>query len=163
MVEFFFSRGAVVTIAPPSSIGSWIQAACYSESPSTNRLQILELLLAKGAAWDVPDSAGVTPLMIAIERRNEDIAERLLGLGVAVNAMDREGRTALHRAVTDHMAHQHQRVTKTIALLIHHGANPQLKDKRGRSPLDLVEKRPHGWSVGLQDQVLAKFREVTVP
>lgn len=38
---------------------------------------------------------GITPLMIAVERKNKDIVEALLNAGADVNARDSEGETAL--------------------------------------------------------------------
>jgi hypothetical protein len=59
----------------------------------------VEALIAKGADVDLPTPEGVTPLMIALDNDNNDIAKLLLDRGANPGLWDWYGRTALFIAV----------------------------------------------------------------
>lgn len=71
---------------------------CWAERPGDLDLQTLDALLAAGAAADLPDETGMTPLMLAAARGSAPACERLLAAGADDAARDREGRTALDHA-----------------------------------------------------------------
>ena len=102
------------------------------------------LLLAKGADPKLPTRCGITPLMAAagLGTKEEDTTARkkteaeaiasiklCLDAGVDVNAADNQGDTALHGAAQKGW-------DQVVQFLVDHGAKLDVKDKRGRTPLD---------------------------
>jgi ankyrin repeat protein len=59
----------------------------------------VEALIANGAGVNVPTPEGVTPLMIALDNDNNDVAKLLLDHGANPGVWDWYGRTALYIAV----------------------------------------------------------------
>ncbi len=124
--------------------------------------QIAEILIVLGARVDVQDRAGKTPLRYAIDRRYADTARMLVEKGAnpfvadaagttsaeaalgaggdmvaavftpkTINSSGLDGRTALHIAA--------DRLMKDVVFkLLDMGAQAQIPDKAGRTPLDLA-------------------------
>jgi uncharacterized protein len=61
--------------------------------------ECVEALIGSGADVSVPTPEGVTPLMIALDNDNNDIAKLLLDHGAKPGAWDWSGRTALYIAI----------------------------------------------------------------
>jgi ankyrin repeat protein len=101
------------------------------------RIEVVDLLLSKGAQVQSKDATGRTPLMLAANRGH------LAALSVLIKAMhgegldekDEQGWTALHHAVS--MAY---RSLKVVHRLLDKGARPDAKDHRGVSVLMLAAK-----------------------
>jgi ankyrin repeat protein len=101
------------------------------------RIEVVDLLLSKGAQVQSKDATGRTPLMLAADKGH------LAALSVLIKAMhgqgldenDAQGWTALHHAVS--MAY---RSLKVVHRLLDKGARPDAKDHRGVSVLMLVAK-----------------------
>jgi len=104
----------------------------------------MRLLLAKGADIKLATKPGVSPLMAAagLGTKEEDTTGRLkteaeaiaaielcLKAGVDINAADSRGQTAVYGAAV----HGYDKVVEFLA---DHGAKLDVKDKRGKTPLD---------------------------
>jgi ankyrin repeat protein len=104
----------------------------------------IERLVAKGARVDLPQMAGITPLMAAVgagasmtdtrgkfrtELEALETAEALLGAGAGIDARDERARTALHYAAA-------MGYTDVAKLLVERGADLAAKDADGVTPVD---------------------------
>ena len=100
-------------------------------------IAIVKLLLTKGADINAQSRHGRTPLHNAIgnaETRDVGMVKLLLGRGADVNAVDEDGWTPLHTAV------YFQRVD-IVELLLTYRAKVNIKNKKGRTALDMAVKR----------------------
>jgi ankyrin repeat protein len=106
--------------------------------------EAIQALLAKAADPKIPTKSGISPLMAAagLGTKEEDTTARkkteadaiasiklFLDAGVDVNAADNQGDTALHGAAQ-------KGTDQVVQFLVDHGAKLDIKDKKGRSPLD---------------------------
>ena len=135
----------------------------------------IDLLIPRGALVDLPQVAGITPLMAAVGMGANAIdtrgkfrteldalatAERLLGAGADVNARDDNGRTALHAAAS-------QGYTDVVKFLVEQGADVGAKDGDGNTPADaaLGKMRGRGRATGqvhtATAELLAEFSAAT--
>lgn len=57
-----------------------------------------------------------------------NVLRYLLTIELPINAVDKEGKTALHYAVIDH---------EIVRLLLQHGADPNVRDCDGNRPIDI--------------------------
>jgi hypothetical protein len=91
-------------------------------------LEMVQLLLEKGAYIDAKDGHGRTALHEASRKGHEMVAQLLLKNGAGIDAKDGHGRTALHEASRK----GHEMVAQ---LLLKNGAGINAKDERGRTAL----------------------------
>ncbi|XP_023315898.1 ankyrin-1-like [Trichogramma pretiosum] len=101
---------------------------------------VVELLLRKGAATNLVDCDGWTPLhTICKYADDEDRVKMLVEISneenkpVEVDARDKLGRTPLHLALAE-------RNCRVVEYLLKLGADPNLTDKNGFSPLHVISK-----------------------
>ena len=110
------------------------------------RLDIVKLLVESGADVNAPDNYGLTPLHYAVDYGYEKLIEFLLRHGADPNAKDNGGYTPLHiSAFEGHPSfpvvplgsdsEQPETYMREAKLLIKSGADVNMKDKGGRTPL----------------------------
>lgn len=119
-----------------------------------DRIEAAMLLLQRGADINAPDKDGMTPLMWVTT--HEQTARFLIDKGADINAKDKQGMSVLAQAVS-----QIPYGSKPIVdLLLERGADPNLPDDKGETPL-MVGLRS-SQSVELIEQLLEKGAEVNV-
>ena len=96
----------------------------------TVNLEIIRLLIDKGADVNVKDDNENTPLHLST---NKNIAELLISNGADVNAKDWSGETPLHRIISNEDLQ-----LDIIKLLIEKGADVNAKDEDDSTPLHIA-------------------------
>lgn len=125
-------------------------------------------ILAEAHGSDLKELCnGMPPLYFAINGSSLHVVQILLGTGkIDVNGTDTDGCTPLHAAVASiarpeekGLAYPHRALVQT---LLESKANPNIKDKLGRTPFDLL---PEPASSEVQRQVgnLLQFRMREIP
>lgn len=108
-------------------------AAWANEDPA-----VIEVLLKAGADIHVQNKDGDTPLHGAAKsNENPAVLEALLEAGAdGVNAQNKDGSTPLHKAVGKKGTGN---INPTVVeLLLGAGANPNIKDNSGKTPIDYI-------------------------
>jgi uncharacterized protein len=123
--------------------GELSDVCCEQNADQKKQRMAIEALLKAGADIQEADKNGVTPLHFAVRFRSPAAVETLLSHGARVNQpCKRSGSTPLHRAVTSTGAPQTagkvEEVHQIIQTLLKFGADPSLKNKKGKRPADYV-------------------------
>lgn len=108
---------------------------------------LLDLTLEHGADVSAKDSFNGTGLIRAADRGFVRICERLIEAGVDLDHVNSLGWTALLEAVVlggGDTAHQ-----KVVALLLDKGADRSVKDREGRTALQIAQERGYAEMVAL--------------
>jgi ankyrin repeat protein len=101
--------------------------------------RLLEQTLAAGADVDAKDSYNGTGLIRAAERGYPKIVRRLLDTDIALDHVNRLGWTALLEAII--LGDGGRAHTETVRLLVEAGADVNLADKDGTTPLEHARQR----------------------
>ena len=109
---------------------SILHAAVKSQIPST-----VELLICKGADINASDVNHVSPMHIAVDLDNMEIAEILIKNGANLNLRAYRDRfTPLHLAVLNNNF-------KFVEFLVLSGENIRVKDRKGRTAIELAKEK----------------------
>lgn len=103
-------------------------------------LQLVELLLSRGADANSQAEDGATPLHIAARQPKlyKRLIRVLIDAGADVNAVTFDGRTPLHE-----VASQRGTYAKSVArLLLFRGASVRLQDVSGSTPAEMLDDSP---------------------
>ncbi|HYX68511.1 MAG TPA: ankyrin repeat domain-containing protein [Terriglobales bacterium] len=103
-----------------------------------NRLEMVELLLARGAKVDLKSKNALnnTPLNAAVAANRLEIARRLLQKGADANAHQHGGITPLHEAAASGNA-------EMVRLLLAHRADASAISEDNRTPLGMALEKGH--------------------
>lgn len=108
-------------------------------SAKNGDIAISKLLLQHGADPNIPDKNGSSPLHFAAQAGYADIVELLLKNGAKVNERSGGHNTALAFACGYGAKSLHHPNAKVVALLLEHGADPNIPDKNGNTPLKIAQ------------------------
>lgn len=100
------------------------------------RLDLVKLLVERGADVNLAGDDKITPLHWAVEYDNYEIVEYLLKAGAKTDLTDNLQETAVHWAAwTGHF--------KSAKMLLLHGGDPNRKNIGGFTPIDLARLQEH--------------------
>jgi ankyrin repeat protein len=125
--------GADIALRSASGMSPLAAAGC------ARRVAVVRLLIERGAPVDqrLPDDT--TALMLACALGHADVAEALAEAGADINAVDAQGRTALHVAAQYCFAHSDSlRARRLLDVLLQRGAELDRADCEGMPPLLLL-------------------------
>jgi ankyrin repeat protein len=116
-------------------------ALIFATRSSGWTLDSVALLISAGANVNDANNQGQTPLMFAAMTNPLPTVKYLLGSGAkaSINARDKWGQTALINALVAPHGGARWIDLETIKALIAAGADVNIKDNRGRSPLAIVQ------------------------
>ena len=120
-----------------SKIDVFWQTTLLSYASENGQMNVVELLLSKGAEIDVEDKNHCTPLMLAAENGHNDISMHLIHHGADICKMDVFWQATLlsYASENGHL--------KVVELLLSKGAEIDVKDKNHCTPLMLAAENGH--------------------
>jgi cytohesin len=159
MVDLLIQLGADIN---PSGFGRWTPLHCAIRH---HRKDVAKHFIEIGA-----DINGIgTPLNVAIEEGEKEIAELLILKNANVNLKDEEGKTPLHYAADyckitapksetrrKEMENELALAKSMIELLVQEGANINAKDVYGNTPLDIAKRYNHKAILDLLEKAKCK-------
>jgi ankyrin repeat protein len=101
---------------------------------ASGKVDVVKRLLSAGAAVDVQDYNGKTPLYKAASRGNVEVVKRLLSAGADVNIQNDYGWTPLHKAASGGSV-------EIVKLLLSAGADVKIQNDYGDTPLHKAASR----------------------
>ena len=102
-------------------------------------LRAAKLLIQKGAQLEARDRNGRTALHHACAAGFKEITQLLIAEGARLNSVDRDDRSPLHHAIINYRHHYMYGRTGCAGVLLSQGADRQIRDKFGKTPLDYFE------------------------
>ncbi|XP_007641675.1 2-5A-dependent ribonuclease isoform X2 [Cricetulus griseus] len=156
LLQTFLSKGADVNECDLNGFTAFMEAA------ECGKVEALRLLFDKGANVNLRRETtedkkrmkrgGATALMSAAEKGHTEVVSILLNeMRAEVNVQDNKGRNALICTLRDPEGKNVEEITR---LLLHHGADANVRGEGGKTPLILaVEKQKH---TGLVQMILSQ-------
>uniref|UniRef100_A0A8C0GXR4 Uncharacterized protein n=1 Tax=Chelonoidis abingdonii TaxID=106734 RepID=A0A8C0GXR4_CHEAB len=159
---YAISHGFEKTVKVLLEAGANIDSNITDVAFNNNKQSIFRILLeyAKGLSPDIMVSALfkelVTPLHVASQRGNVDVAQQLLNYKANVNAKDKQPKTPLHLAAEkgDHAM---------VELLLSFNADPNAMDKEKKTPLHTAVMGGHLNTVKVLLLLFPRFPWVFAP
>ena len=146
VIEYLLSQGACVDATDDKG---WTAAHVAADS---GNLEVLKLLRKNGADFSIKDNQGYTPFLrsVASESASDDIEENvleyLLNEGSDINAVDKNGASAMHLAIR-------RGTIRVLECLVKKGADKDLADNQGCTPLmDALRSRKEEYAKYLLNQ-----------
>jgi len=128
-VERLLAAGADVRLTDTRETTALHYAAAHGRNATVERL------LPRGADRDAVDGSDDTPLTLAAAGAHFDIVLSLAAQGADINAQGNGGRTALLQAVMESRIPAGDDKARLVAELLSHGADPEIADDYGWTPL----------------------------
>ena len=124
--------------------GTLLAASSAHDPDPTIQVLVIRYLLQCGVAINETDKNGVTPLHRAVRFRSPAAVKELIAHGADINAVDKKSKsTSLHRAVTNTgapaTAGKMDCAIEIATLLLSNGADPRIKNKNGKTPIDYAK------------------------
>lgn len=147
VVECLLAHGADINIRSREKTNPLSALMSLNDSEEEEILPVAELLIRRGADVNNRDREGMTPLHYAAERNRRQCCKLLIDSGAAPDARDRRGNTPMLSLIIEHQRHwkswddnryfnaQIPEVLKTLELLLACGADPNVGNNAGETPL----------------------------
>lgn len=141
--KILLSQGANPNIRSASSDKDYALNYAIFNGGKLGSLAVAELLIANGANVNLTNARGMAPIHFMMQITNADnrwkILNDLIEYGANINAQNEDGSTMLHITVTNWDNGWIDRINQVYGQII----NYDIKDKRGRTPLDLAIELGH--------------------
>lgn len=148
VAELLIAAGADVNVQDKT------QQSAYLIATSEGYLALLQLTLAAGANVRGTDSFNGTGLIRAADRGHVEIVAELLKTDIDLDHFNRLGWTALLEAIL--LGDGGARHTEVVHLLIDAGANPNLPDGNGVSPVAHTRNRGYAEMTAILERAGAR-------
>jgi len=141
IVEMLLVNGAKVDAATPLGNTALVLACVdFPRFPQESNAKVIELLLKAGANANAISSAGSPVLHYAANHGHADVVKLLIDKGADVNSQVNNNAMALHYACGYGDQTKHVPNAEVVKLLLKHGANPNIRDPDGLTPLQSAIK-----------------------
>ncbi|QJT94912.1 ankyrin repeat domain-containing protein [Wolbachia endosymbiont of Diaphorina citri] len=147
-VKALVSQGASLE-AKDNSDNTPLHNAC-----NNGYVKVVEYLVEEGASLKAKNKDGEAPLHVAVQHDGTlEVIEFILSRDLSgINDVTNEGRTPLHLAIKGNKP-------DTIELLLRKGASIVVKDKNGKTPLDLAKQEDYTNIIEMIEEVQSELDE----
>ena len=130
----------VKQLATKESINKTTTAGLYPIhiAVKVGAIEIVKLLIERGADVDSVDKEGRSPLHYAVQYQNKEMIFLLLKSEADPNIQNIYGITPLHQAA-------YSSTIEIVKMLVMFGADPKIKNNNGNTAYDLAKAKKHGY------------------